>query len=152
MTITIGGNVTYSGTLITIECSAKDCGVVFALSDNYVAARRRDHATWYCPNGHARHYPAESDQEKAERKVRELRAALRDERTAWSAEHDQRKAAERSVRALRGHLTRARNKIAAGNCPAPGCGQHFSNVREHMKFIHPDFKLLDPETGKPVAL
>ena len=54
----------------------------------------------------------------------------------------------RSLIAYKGHLTRARNKIAAGNCPAPGCGQHFANVREHMKFKHPDYHLVDPETGK----
>ncbi|GAA3730349.1 hypothetical protein GCM10022239_03680 [Leifsonia bigeumensis] len=151
-TITVGESQTYSASLVVIECGSTGCGVVFALSDNYVAARRRDHKTWYCPNGHAQHYPSESDIERAERRRKEALRHANDGWAAWSASQDQLRASERSKAALKGHLTRARNKVAAGNCPAPGCGQHFANVREHMKFKHPEFHLTDPETGKAADL
>lgn len=151
-TITVGGSKIYSGELKIIECAHTGCGVVFALSDNYIAARRRDHATWHCPNGHTRYYPAESDIERAER-LRKV--ALVDANTGWSAyqaSQDQLRASERSKAALKGHLTRVRNKIAKGYCPVPDCGQHFANVREHMLHKHPEFHLTDPETGKVATL
>lgn len=152
MTITIGETTTYVGELVTMVCSNERCGVVYALSDNYVAARRRDHETFYCPNGHARHYPGESDIEKAQR-LRRL--ALSRERDAWaalSATRDQLRASERSKAALRGHLTRARNKIANGVCPVGNCRRHFDNVQAHIATEHPTWSLTDPETGKAAKL
>ncbi len=41
---------TYVGTLVVIECSS--CGVSFGMTEDFIQARRDDHRTWYCPNGH----------------------------------------------------------------------------------------------------
>lgn len=151
-TITVGETTTYTGELVIVQCGAVNCGVVFALSDNYVNARRADHATWYCPNGHARHYPGESELEKAKR-LRKV--AIEDANRAWTAlgaANDQRRAAERSAAALRGHLTRARNKIANGVCPVGNCRRHFDNVQAHIATEHPTWHVTDPETGKAAVL
>ncbi len=59
--IEIGQNVK----LDTLECGG--CGTPFAMSSNLRAQRYRDHELFYCPNGHARHYPQESREELAER-------------------------------------------------------------------------------------
>ena len=152
MTITIGETTAYAGELVTIQCSSAGCGVVFALSDNYVAARRRDHATWYCPNGHARHYPAESDIEKAQRLRRQAREREEHAWAALSAARDQLQASERSRSDYKGHLTRARNKIANGVCPVGNCRRHFDNVQAHIQSEHPGWHLTDPETGKDADL
>ena len=140
----------YTGTLTIIECP--NCHMDFGATPAFVQQLRRDHRTFYCPQGHSMSYGAESDLEKSQRMLTNARERARYAEASATAARDQMRAAERSNAALRGHLTRARNKIAAGNCPAPDCGQHFANVREHMKHKHPDFHMIDPETGKAAVL
>jgi hypothetical protein len=138
------GTLTYTGTLIIESCG--ECGIHFAMPTDLRDNALRDHGvSFWCPLGHKIHYLGETEEAKLTRQLRSARI----DRDRWA---DNYQASERSKAALKGHLTRARNKIAAGNCPVPDCGQHFSNVREHMKFKHPDFHLTDPETGKPAEL
>jgi hypothetical protein len=134
----------YTGTLTIETCG--ECGITFAAPEDLINACKANHSKgFWCPLGHHLYYTGETEAQKL---TRQLRAAKSN--SQWY--QDQLGAAERSKAALKGHLTRARNKIAAGNCPVPDCGQHFANVREHMKFKHPDFHLTDPETGEVAAL
>ena len=53
---------------------------------------------------------------------------------------DQLAAAERSARAYRGHLTRMRNRIAAGVCPVPGCRRTgLTQTLRHIASQHPEW-------------
>ncbi len=117
--------------LVPLDCAS--CGTTFAITRRYMTARRRDHANFWCPNGHCNIYKGESDLELAERQRREANAR---------AVHlkDQLDAERRSNAAIRGHLTRARNRIANGVCPVKGCRRHFDNVQAHMATVHPDYK------------
>lgn len=134
----------YTGTLAIVTCGV--CGITFAAPEDLLERARRDHVTnFWCPLGHKLHYLGETEEQK-------LRRQLKQERINSGWYHDQLQASERSKAAIKGHLTRARNKVAEGRCPAPGCGQHFANVREHMKHKHPDYHLTDPETGKAAEL
>lgn len=46
----------------------------------------------------------------------------------------------RSAAALRGHITRLKNRIVAGVCPVPGCKRSgFSNVMRHVASKHPEW-------------
>jgi len=123
--------------LVIEECC--NCHTRFAMTKELMEQRRQDHKLFYCPNGHGQHYTGESEAEK-------LRRQLRSAQTDADWYQDQLTASERSKAAIKGHLTRARNKLAKGQCPC--CDQVFGNVREHMKFKHPDYHLIDPETGK----
>jgi hypothetical protein len=132
---------------VTLEqLSCGQCGLVFAVDEDWACARRRDHVTWYCPNGHPRHWPGESDVERAQREAREAIAALMREQARRVAAQDQARAAaeharaaERSASAWKGHATRARRKAVHGVCPAPGCGRTFQNLQRHVKGQHPDW-------------
>ena len=142
----------YTGTLTIVTCPSEDCVTTYAIPQRLETNRRRDHAVIYCPFGHTWHYPGESALEREKR----LRAQA--ERNRDSAEsraraaHDQADAAERSARAYKGHLTRARNKIANGVCPVGDCRRHFDNVQAHIATEHPTWSVVDPETGKAAAL
>jgi hypothetical protein len=132
-----------TNTLVIEECCT--CHTRFAMTRELHNQRREDHKSFYCPVGHQQFYTSESDLEREKRQRIAAQARLARTEDMLGMER-------RSVIAYKGHLTRARNKIAAGNCPVPNCGQHFANVREHMKFKHPDYHLTDPETGKQVDL
>lgn len=132
----------YTGVLVIETCC--NCSIQYAMPKDLQERALRDHSvSFFCPRGHGQSYTGETAEQRL---TRQLNA----ERTSKTWYADQLKATERSKSALKGQLTKARNKIAAGNCPVPDCGQHFANVREHMKFKHPDYTLTDPETGNPV--
>jgi hypothetical protein len=45
------------------EDTCASCGIKFAVPEYYEQQRRKDHNTFYCPNGHHLHYPKYSDQD-----------------------------------------------------------------------------------------
>lgn len=139
-----------TSTLVIEECC--ECHTRFAMTTDLNTQRRDDHKLFYCPNGHSQYYSGKSEKERLREELeREKR------RRGWSeasltATRDQLQASERSRAALRGHLTRARNKIANGVCPVGNCRRHFDNVQEHIATEHPQWHVTDPETGKAAVL
>lgn len=118
-----------------IECG--ECGVSFAMSDNYIAARRKDHRTWYCPNGHGRAYLGKNEAEKLRDQLeaeqrRTIRAQANADRARADADHQRAVAA-----AHKGVATKLKKRIGNGMCPS--CDRHFTNLERHIKNQHPDF-------------
>lgn len=133
VTYAAGGYVfTASGVLETMVCG--DCGILFALPEEMLDwARKTPSLTWYCPNGHSRHFPGKT----LEQKLREAKEALAREK----ASHDQTQA---SLTAQRGAATRARNerdrikkRVTHGVCPC--CNRTFKQLAAHMRNKHPEF-------------
>ena len=87
------------------------CGCGFALPDGFVRARREDHKTFFCPNGHANHFPQQTEEERlrADLEWAERRAANAAKRADNIAE--QRDAERRRSAALKGVVTRTKNRI-----------------------------------------
>lgn len=134
----------YTGTLAIETCG--HCGITFAMPVDLMTAAKRDHDVWFwCPLGHKIHYLGETEAQRLARQLKQARSNRQ-----WY--QDQLHASERSKAALKGHLTRARNKIANGVCPVGGCRRHFDNVQAHIATEHPDWSVVDPETGKAAAL
>jgi hypothetical protein len=122
---------TYSRTLVVIDCCT--CGVSFGMTTEMERARRRDHAWFYCPNGHNQHFTAKSDADllaEERRRAKRLSDLLDDEQ-------QQHRATERSLRATRGVVTRTKKRIAAGVCPC--CNRTFQRLARHMAGQHPDY-------------
>lgn len=129
--------LTDTQTLSTLSCS--ECGVLFALTDRFIKARRTDRATWYCPNGHTQWYPGKTETQRANEAEAQLEAAKRTAkhlREAVTETREERDAARRSASAYKGALTKARKRVGKGTCPE--CNRHFPALREHMTSQHPD--------------
>lgn len=45
------------------------CGIVYGLPKEFAAARRNDHKTFTCPNGHPQYFPQETDADKLNKQV-----------------------------------------------------------------------------------
>lgn len=117
--------MTVTETYMTENCIY--CGVAFAVTDQFQRERRRDHRSFYCPNGHGQHYNAENEEQRLKRELDAARDALAASRTR-EAEEAKRHAA------TKGQLTKVRNRIEKGICP--DCNRHFVNVERHMKTKH----------------
>ncbi len=113
-----------------VACSRAGCGITFAVPRGWQRERQEDHTTFYCPNGHQQYFPGETD---AERLAKELARERQRLDQAQAAVKD----LERSRRAIRGQLTRQRNRIAKGVCPC--CKRHFRDLFRHMQTKHPQF-------------
>jgi hypothetical protein len=118
--------------------SCAECGLLWAMPETYVNRRRNDGRLFYCPNGHGQLY-RETEEDRQRKRAAERRRAD----NAEDAARIQRERADRERRtavALRGHLTRMKNRIANGICPVPGCKRSgFQNVMRHVASKHPDW-------------
>lgn len=106
------------------------CGIPYAAPKEFMAEARKDPSiTFYCPNGHGRHF-SESETDKLRRErdlLMQEQARLLEQRA---------EAEERATRAER-NVKKLTKRAAAGTCPC--CQRTFSNMAEHMKHQHPEF-------------
>lgn len=123
---------TFAGYTQLVVKTCGTCGVVFAIPDALEDECRQNHnRSWYCPNGHDRHYIGKTEAEK-------LRESLERERARagrYAAERDQ---TEARLRAQKGATTKLRKRIAAGCCPV--CRRNFQALADHIASQHPDFR------------
>jgi hypothetical protein len=118
-----------------IECWS--CHVDFGIGELFMAERRKDHAAFYCPNGHGNYY-AQDNAEEALRKDKErLEARLRDQREYTERERQRRLTAERQRSAAKGQVTKIKNRVGNGVCPC--CNRTFVNLGKHTAGQHPNF-------------
>lgn len=114
---------------VAIACC--ECGVPFGLPQYVEKVRRQDSATFYCPMGHAQHFP----RGKTEAQI--LREQLLDALAARDHESQQRAAAEAATRRLKQASARQAKRARAGVCPC--CNRTFVAMARHMKTQHPEF-------------
>lgn len=125
-----------SETILYTTTSCCVCGVHFALSEDYDRARRGDHKSFYCPNGHPLSYTGPSEAEKrAQRLQREVEAAAA-QAHFWRNEQERTK---RQLISAKGQLTKTKRRVANGVCPC--CDRSFVNVARHMATQHPDYTI-----------
>lgn len=126
--------LSHSTDLVVLTCW---CGIGHAVPRSLRDLQLRQHndgardvQSVYCPIGHI-HVPAGKPQVEREREQR-ARAEARERHLK-----DQLEASERSNSALKGQITKAKKRAAAGVCPC--CKRTFQNVSRHMAGQHPDF-------------
>lgn len=122
----------------TITCCHAGCGIVFAVPAHWDTKRREDHSPWYCPNGHRQFYLGKSDAEKLRDELTRKQAQLDQAKADADYQRKQRDHAERCTAAARGQVTKIKNRVGNGVCPC--CNRTFSNLMQHMRTEHPEWK------------
>lgn len=93
------------------------------MDSEFYTYRLRDHQSFYCPNGHAQIFTAESDVDTANRLLVEEKA--RHARTL-ARENEERLCKEKAERKLK--------RVQRGVCPE--CNRTFANLARHMDCKH----------------
>ncbi len=104
------------------------CRSYIALAPSQQDDLKATHASFYCPLGHARHYPAKNDAElltDEQRKVRELKAHQDELLLVVGVQ-------KREIANQKRKLAR----VEKGVCPE--CRRHCVNVERHMQNKHPE--------------
>lgn len=119
--------------LETTSCCV--CGVVFAVPDYLIRARRNDGKSLYCPNGDSLSW-RETEVDRVRKKLDEqTRAATQMAERAAQAERAEQEATFARINAEKA-LRRHQKRTAAGVCPC--CTRTFQNLARHMKTKHPE--------------
>lgn len=106
------------------------CGTTFGMDSQFYADRLRDHRNFYCPNGHQQHFIGKSEEDR-------LREHLEKERSRAEFYRREAETQRRSKSAIKGQLTKTKNRIANGVCPC--CKRSFADLHRHMTSKHPDY-------------
>jgi uncharacterized Zn finger protein (UPF0148 family) len=121
------------------------CGIVYGIPQDFSDACYRNGTRYYCPNGHSLGWSeteADRQRKRAEQLARRL-SGSEDTAARWRENAERER---RSAIAYKGHMTRARNRIAAGVCPVPGCKRSgFTQVMSHIASQHPGWVADHPE-------
>lgn len=126
---------TASDTFVVTTCHK--CGIRSGLPQDFYLRLQETKDTFYCPNGHAAVF-RNSRADDLETKLIAERARSDRLKAAADYEYRQRKSIERSRSALKGQVTKVKNRVGNGVCPC--CNRTFQNLLAHMKTQHPTFK------------
>lgn len=118
-----------------------NCGISFAVDASVNSRWRETGQLFYCPNGHSQHY-RETDIQKLQKQLAAEKRQKEWAQNNATAERAARERTERRLIARKSANTRLRNRIKNGVCPC--CTRSFTNLREHIKTKHPEFK---PDDG-----
>lgn len=119
-----------------------DCHVVFAVSTELYNKRLSDHGSWWCPNGHCRHFIGKTDAQLL-KEERQRTAALREDLNSTRAERDHHWIERKKTNTRFKHL---KERVKAGVCPC--CHRTFQQLAKHMALKHPSFAKDEPEVKK----
>lgn len=125
----------FTDQLTVICCTHEGCGINFAVQEDYLAARRRDRATFYCPNGHGRWYPGKTDAQARKDAERDAANAAEEARIARAAATE----ATRELAKIKKAQAATKKRAQAALCPVDGCGRSFVQLSRHMHTKHPEF-------------
>ena len=139
-------------TLECLECS--NCGMLYGLTEDFIKRRRDDKERFYCPRGDWQSYGGKTDAQKLKEAKADAERVRNDAALAWRrfneerADHVDTKA---TLRTTKGHVTRMRNRIAAGTCP--WCERQFPDLEQHVGAEHPDqLAAAEGDTATPAVV
>jgi len=107
-----------------------NCGMAYAMTDEFQRRRRNDKKTFYCPAGHPQVYTGQTEAQKLKAELeRATEMRLAAEMRAETAEKDRQQIGKAHQK--------MRERVMNGVCPC--CNRTFQNLMQHMKSEHPDF-------------
>lgn len=114
--------------LNSITCC--ECGMLFAMHNEFKRKRLEDHKSFYCPAGHSQYFTGKSEAEKLREELEQKAQQLMLAKTRSAS-------IERQCDQVRKTYHRMRERVKNGVCPC--CSRTFQNLMNHIKTKHPDF-------------
>lgn len=114
---------------LTYPVACVNCGVIFAMTDDYLEMRKKDRKSFYCPNGHTQSYTGKTDKEKLADMAGTLAKTERAKEEALRAARELQACLDRQAQArreavARGNATKARKRAEAKKQMC-SCGKPF---------------------------
>lgn len=119
------------------EMTCYSCTVHFGVTGELYGNRKRDGRSFWCPNGHEQAF-IETEATRLQKKNKTLLDQRNYAEMMRKRAEDEAATAKKQKAAIKGQLTKTRNRIAHGVCPC--CHRTFKQLAAHMTNKHPDFK------------
>ena len=120
-----------------VEESCYKCGLPFAMTEDFKEERLKDRGEFFCPKGHGQIYTGKSEAEKLREQLRWETLEREAVEAQLKRQKNYTKEVEKSKYALKGVITKTKNRIAKGVCPC--CNRQFKDMMKHMESKHPDY-------------
>ena len=104
-----------------IDCP--DCGMLFAITNQFENRKRKDGKSFYCPAGHSMSY-SESEADRLRKQLNQSKGDLA--------------TAQLEIMVAEKKIKRLETRIKNGACPC--CHRQFVNLQKHMNNQHPEFR------------
>lgn len=131
-----------------VHCA--NCQVTFAMTEDMIGRRRKDHKTFYCPNGHTNYFAGKTDEEKLKEQLKlkdqQLQAKLNELDEAREAARNLREARVEFIGKFLNEQFKQGKKSLLLKDIAPVFGMKAKDLKEHIDIYMPDFKFT--RTGK----
>lgn len=113
---------------VSMECCS--CGTAFVLTNAKYRRCKDEKESFYCPNGHSQSF--------VQSEIQKLQKQIDQEKRNVAYERDRAERHLKSSTALKGEITKLKNRIGNGVCPC--CNRSFQNLKRHLECKHPEFK------------
>ena len=120
----------YLQTLSVYSCC--HCGITFAMTEENRRHFKNTGKSFYCIKGHSQFF-GESD----EKKIKQLENKIARKESIIDQLDTEVEHLSRSRNAIKGHLTKTKNRISNGVCPC--CNRSFKDLQRHMESKHPNY-------------
>lgn len=107
---------------IQLQCG--ECSIPFAISRAHFDRLHQTHKSFWCPNGHERHYPGESDEEKLKRQLAQEKRSKNEALHCCTELTKENEKLEYSNRGYKGKFTQMKNEK-----------KHKKDIEETVKFL-----------------
>lgn len=134
-------NYNYSASFNIAILACAHCSVPFGITVAFQERREEDHASFYCPNGHANVYRGDNTEEKLRKEVERLKRQSQWRLDQMDAARNDAELQRRKAAARKGVITKMKTRIANGVCPVPKCKRSGlgADVVAHILTCHPGF-------------
>lgn len=113
------------------------CGIVFYWPGELDRRARNEKRLFYCPGCGGNMIYDEGEADRLKKQLEEERERVIGLRSENARQREHRQAAERRVRAMKGVVTRTKNRVAKGKCVRCSCV--FPDLAAHMATEHPGY-------------
>lgn len=121
--------------LSTVVCG--QCSGVYAIAERYREGKYRKGGFWNCPYCQCSWGYGTSELSRVKDQLAESQRLVEQERKLKEWARQEARNTERRRIALKGQITKVKNRIGHGVCPC--CKRNFENLRRHMLSKHPAY-------------
>lgn len=137
--MSVESTLIFGAQLTEIHCGG--CGGIYAINENYRKQKYQEGGYWNCPYCKISWGFGEGENTRLKNKLAQEkhRAEQEEERLRRQADRasDRADRAERRRAAMKGQVTKIKNRVGKGVCPC--CSRCFVNLQRHMTGQHPDW-------------
>ena len=131
----MSSTITFRSELITEDCC--NCGMLFAMTNDFRQRRLDDRETFYCPSGHGQSYTGKTEAQRLKDQLAQQKRKTEYMEAQRDKARGEKRTVKRQLSAQKGIVTKMKKRSVHGVCPC--CSRTFKQLQRHIANKHPEF-------------